>query len=168
MDQYGCAQDICVPDTVGEVSESNRERGHAIPQIPQWWTDLAIRLMTTDSQRRPLRVLGADLAKRIGRRLPFQQSTLSHFKAGTGGVTYELIQALCAEFDGLPAPIVFPASYEEALEIRQIVERNRRTVGGAEVVVPIDDGRRHRKRASSPSTGTHSPSRIVHRSRTPR
>jgi hypothetical protein len=108
-----------------------RERGNAVPQVGLWWLRLARRLVANDS--RDLVTMGRDLAKHVDKKQPFDKGTLSRFIKGTGPVTFQLIQALCAEFTRLPTPIVFPDSYEEAVAMLALAavvvcwkRRNRR------------------------------------------
>lgn len=125
----------------------------AIPQIGDWWLDMARRLVGRDE--RDLATLGRDLAVHVDRKPPFDKGTLSRFVKGTGPVTYQLIQALCIEFPRLPPPIVFPASQEEAVKIDAIHQRYKRLVGANDNdepdVIPLrpaEDGRRRGKRVA--------------------
>lgn len=136
-----------------------RDRGNAIPQVGNWWLLLARRLVANDP--RDLGTLGKELADHLDRKAPFDKGTLSRFIKGTGPVTYQLIQALCSEFSRLPMPIVFPASYEEAVQMQALHERYSRMVGVNDevdaVITPLkrtdeEDGRRKGKRQAALAT----------------
>lgn len=161
VDQDWCTLSNAIPPTVEEM----REKGHAIPIVGDWWLRLARSLLTNDP--RDLRTLGRELAKAVGRKKPFPHTSLSRFATGvlnpqTGApypVTYELINALCAEFSRLPPPIAFARSYEEAVHMQGVAERYDRisveeTPPATVVPIPKSDDRRRRgkKPAVVPAT----------------
>lgn len=119
-------------------------QGKAIP-IEGWWLRLARNLVRQD--QRPLEVLGHDLAKAYGRVVPWTHGVLSRFAAGKGGATLELAQALCLMYSRLPPPVIFPRTYEEAIEMMAVTERYDSfvPVDGAEGSVVNMQGRRPRR-----------------------
>jgi hypothetical protein len=111
-----CALRMEIPSTFEGMSS----RGHAIPQVADWWLEDARAKLRKDA--RDQRSLGKVLAAHIKRRTPFQQSTLSRFIAGTHPVTYELILAIGAEYPDLAPPIIFPSTREEARAIEAVLK----------------------------------------------
>ena len=113
---------MSIPATFWYVGAS-KERGHLVPSatskrsgVGRWWLNQARTQITRDE--RDLRTLGVDLAKRIGRKRKFQQSTLTRF-VNDGDPTLELIDAICTERPALIPPVLFPKSQDAALKMMQ-------------------------------------------------
>jgi hypothetical protein len=176
LDQYSCTLSDAIPVYVWDMRQ--RERGHAIPQIGEWWLRLARSLVLNDP--RDLRTLGRDLAKHLERKQPFPHTTIGRFANKTSNpltkqpypVTYELVLALCAEYSRLPEPIFFPRSYEEAVSMHGVAERydgipveEAPAEEAAVVALPKSDDRRRRGRSAAVSPVASTSSRAPRRAR---
>lgn len=129
-----------------------REVGHTIP-VGTWWLNLVRQVITRES--RDLKTLGESLAKHVDREAPFDKALLSRLRKGEAAVTIELIEALCTEYRGLPRPVYFARSRDEAVHILKAIDDYEATVG-AEVedeapIVDLPD--RKRRRRPAPSAG---------------
>lgn len=88
VDSEGCTACIEIPNTI----ELMKQRGHAIPpqKIGDWWFAAAAKLIEDDE--RGQRELGRDLARKVKRKLAFDQSALS--RVAKKKITHELVDAL--------------------------------------------------------------------------
>lgn len=135
-------------------------RAKAIPlEADHWWRGLARAIVARDG--RGYRVLGADLAKHVKRRTPFNHGMLSAFATGKlnprdnqpVSVTFEFAEALCAEFPTLPPPVFIPRSFAEATQLTKLA-----ATFDDEPAAGANDGyivTTHRRRRRARPTATH-------------
>jgi hypothetical protein len=93
----------------------------AIVPVREWWLDTARELIRNDE--RSLQRLGEDLARWIPGKRRFDHGQLSRFKEGKVGATFELIIALCEEYEALAQPIFFARSPAEAIELSGVARK---------------------------------------------
>ena len=93
----------------------------AIIPVREWWLTTARDLIAKDG--RTLTRLGEDLARHIPGKRKFEHAQLSRFKNGDVGATFELVIALCEEFEALSQPIFFARSHAEAVELSGVARK---------------------------------------------
>lgn len=131
-----------------------------------WWIRLARKVISNDP--RDLRTLGRDLAKHVKGRNKFDHSLLSRFASGSpdprtgreAEPTFDLLEALCAEFTRLPRPLFFARSYEEAVHMQVTMERYDSIVGDNDEVpvLALPTGKSRRRVAAASSAKEHAAS----------
>ena len=122
-----CTQCSAFPHMIEEMDK--RGRTIPLPLVGEWWVRLARGVINSDP--RDLRTLGADLGRHLKGRRKFDHATISRFASGTLNPktqapydpTFELVDALCAEFSRLPRPLFFARNYEEAVHLQVTAER---------------------------------------------
>lgn len=88
--------------------------------IVEWWLDRARDYIRRDE--RNLEELGKALARHIPGKSKFDHGQLSRFKNGQVGATWELMVAICMEWDLLP-PVIVTRSENEANDMHRVSKK---------------------------------------------
>ncbi len=101
---------------MAKKSDAASARGKPVV-LPNWWLEsLRVRLGGESHEAIAIRISAT-----IGRRPAWDRTTVGNFLRNEHA-TIEMLDAMCRTYPDLPPPLFFARSFEEAYELRRVVE----------------------------------------------